>query len=413
MRYSILIFFVLLPLLGCHTRYKDEIETYTVKRGNFISAVTETGELEAVNSETITAPNISWRFGTMKITKIVDDGTQVKKGDVVVEFDIAEVQKGIDDAIAELEIAKAEYRKAKATNNSKIEELSFELEKSKIQYEISKLKLEQAVFEAEIDRKKIELDLEKAAINLDKAEQEIENQKSINNEEESKLDLKVTQVQAKLAEARETLEKFTVKASADGIAIIKKSWITREKYQIDDQVWSGWPLIGLPDLSTMQAKAQINEVDIAKIDTAQAAKISLDAYPDSSYKATVVDISSLARSKEKNSKVKVFDVIVLLSDNNPKLMPGMTVSCEITINTIQDTIFIPLEALFHKEGANIVYLRQGDKFKAQNVKIGFENDDFVLITEGLKKDDKIALTDPTLLQDRGKSIKKQNGSQKT
>jgi HlyD family secretion protein len=382
----------------CQSKRDAFIETHEVKKNTFVSSVTETGELAAVNSEAISAPSISWRFGALKITKLVDDGKQVEKGELLVEFDKAEVQKNIIDAKAELEIAKAELRKALASNVSQIEELEADLESTTLQHRISELNLEKASYESEIRRKEIELNLEKSTISLKKAKQEIENQKKINSEEVNKLELKVKQVENKLEQANETLAKLSVFAPAPGIAIIKKSWMTDNKYQVDDQPYPGWPLIGLPDLSQIKASVQINEVDIAKIDTSQKAVIRLDAFPENSFKGKVTEIARLARNKERDSKVKIFDVTILLFETDVKLMPGMTVSCEIIIKEIQDTLFIPLEALFKQDENNIVYLKNDGGFETKPVSIGMENDDFVIITEGLSEGDEIALSDPTIIK---------------
>ena len=157
-------------------------------------------------------------------------------------------------------------------------------------------------------------------------------------------------------------------------------------------------MIGLPDLSAMQAIVQINEVDIAKIDTMQKSNIRLDAFPETVFHGKVSDIAALARNKEKDSKVKVFDITILLDESNEKLMPGMTVSCEIILNQIPDTLFIPLEALFNVAGGNIVYLKNGNDFEPHSITIGPENDDYVVIAGGLKEGDQIALMNPFLNQ---------------
>lgn len=392
---QVLILISLCIMFGsCQSNIGASLESYTVVRGDFTDSITETGELMAVKSQGIVAPSISWRFGALKITKIVEDGKQVERDELLIEFDKAEVAKGIEDAKAELEIAKAELRKAQATQASQIEGLEADLEKTTLQHRISQLNLEKATFESEIRRKEIELELEKAGIALEKAKLEIENQKSINREEISKLELKLTQVQSKLDEAQETFAKLSIHAPSPGIAVIEKSWMTRSKFQVDDQVWPGWPMIGLPDLSVMQAMVQINEVDIAKIDTMQKANIRLDAFPETVFHGQVSDIASLARNKEKDSKVKIFDVTILIDESNENLMPGMTVSCEIILNQIADTLFIPLEALFNVDGENIVYLKNGDDFEQHPVTIGPENDDYVIISSGLKEGDQISLMNP-------------------
>jgi len=386
----------------CQSTTEVNIETYKVVRGEFLSSVTETGELAAINSELISAPNIDWRFGDLKVIQIVEDGTQVQTGDTLVEFDKAEVEKAIIDARAELEIAQAELRKTMAQQASQIAGLEADLEQTRLQYRISQLNLEKATYESEIRKQEIELELEKAAISLEKAQKEIENQKAVNAEEISKLKLNMNQVQSRLDEALRTLGKMTVTSPSPGIAIIERNWATDQKIAVDDQLWEGFPMISLPDLSLMKAEVAVNEVDIAKIDTTLEAYIRMDSFPDTSFRGHVIEVATLARDKERDSKVKVFDVIVALDENDAQLMPGMTVSCQIIVDHISNTLFVPLEALFQKNGESIVYVKKGVHFEAQPVTIGEQNQDFVIIVEGLQEGDEVALIDPTLGQEEEK-----------
>lgn len=108
-----------------------------------------------------------------------------------------------------------------------------------------------------------------------------------------------------------------------------------------------------------------------------------------------MEIATLARNKRRNSKVKVFDSTILLEENDEKLMPGMTVSCEIIVGRVPETLFIPLEALFIKDRENVVYVQNGSDFEERKVETGIESDNYVIITEGLKEGERIALIDPT------------------
>lgn len=373
------------------------IETYSLKKGTFRFTVTETGELVAVNARSISAPMIDYRLGSLKISQLVDDGAEVKEGDMLVEFDKSEVQKRLQDSQAELEIAQAELRKAVASQKSQIEGLEADLEKSRLQHEIAKLNVELSGHQAAIDKKRLELQLNDAAIDLDQAIEKLRNQKRLNEQDIAKLELKVNQAKNKLDDAYTTIELLTVLAPAPGIAIIEKNWSTDTKFQVDDQPWRGSGLIRLPDLSLMQANVMINEVDIAKIDSGQTAQVTMDAYPDTSFSAHVSNVATLARNKERGSKVKIFDVMLLLDENDKKLMPGMTVSCEILIDQIDDTLFIPLEAVFMNENGPYVYLKKGRGFEQKSVETGPENDDHVIIIYGLEETDEIALSDPELI----------------
>ena len=390
-----IIFIILLLLISCKIGEKKPTETFTVKKGDFLMSITETGELDAVNSNIIFAPPVSWELvSTLKIVKLVEDGGQVEKGDVIVEFNRSEIEKALESAKAELEIARADLRKTKANQQSRLEELTSDLETAKLDLNISQLRLQLKKFESEVDRKSIELELKKASIFLEKAEQEIKNQKSIDQEEINILELKINQAKNKLDDAEKTLKMLTVTAPDRGIAIIQRNPMTGNKFQIEDQTWSGYSLIGLPDLSLMRVNVPINEVDVAKVDTAQKAIIKLDAFPDTIFNGHISEIATLARTKDRESKIKVFDVGIIVDEIDKRLMPGMTVKCEIIVGKILDTLFIPLDALFHKEGKNIVYIKNNDAFEIREVKVGPENDNFVVITEGLKEGDVIALSEP-------------------
>lgn len=382
--------------LSCSSSDASDVAVYKVKRGDFFDKIIVSGELEAVSSRVISTPALSWSMGFPKVAKIVDDGKRVEKDELLVQFDPSEVEKTITDARNELEIANAELAKARVNHESQLEELKADLQMAEISYRISKLKLEQSSFEADIDRKKIELDLEKAGISLEQARQEIENRRKVQREELSKLELKVQQAQTKLDQAQDTLKSLTITAPTLGIAIIKDSWMTGLKIQVNDQVYPGMPLIGLPDLSAMKAVVLVNEVDIARIEKGKAAVVKLDAFPETSFSGKVTEIATLARNKKENSNVKVFDTTILLDGVTEKMMPGMTVNSEIIIDKIPDTLFIPLEALFIKENKPLVYLRKSSKFEPCDVVIGPESTDYVIIEKGLKEGDEVALVDPTV-----------------
>lgn len=387
----------LAALTACGAASAPSVETFTVKAGEFASNVTVTGELEAVRSVVVLAPSINWRFGDLKIVKLVEDGKQVKEGDLLVQFDKGEVQKAITEAKANLEIAEAEQRKARTNMVSEIEALEIDLEICGINRKIAQLRLEQAAFKAEIDRKQDEFRLEEADIKLKQAGLELENTKNIHREEINKLNLKLQLEQAKLDAAEETLTLLAVTAPASGIAIVRKSPYTRDKYQVDDKVYAGWPVIGLPDLTRMKAMVETSEIEIGKVRVEQHASVTLDAYPDTTFTGRVIEIAMLARSKSKESRVKVFDVVVELDGHDEKLMPGMTVSCQLLVEKISDVLYVPIPAVSEQNGKPVVHRRIGRSFKPQPVVLGSENDVYVVVESGLSEGDEIALVDPNAI----------------
>jgi HlyD family secretion protein len=396
-------------LLSCGNPLGIPVPVYTVVRGAFYNTLTVTGELEAVNSQVISAPSLSRSMPFPKISLLVDDGKKVEKGELLIQFDPSEVEKLLTDAQNELDIALAELAKATVNNKSEIEDLEADLEMAGISLEISRLKLEQASFEAEIDRKQIELEVENSEIGVEQARREIENRKKVQKEDRGKLELQVKQARDRLEEARETLESLTILAPTPGIAILRENWQTREKLQLNDQVYSGWPLIGLPDLTLLKAEAQVNEIDISRVENGQKVNIKLDAYPDTVFAGRVEEIATLAHNKRRGSSVKVFDTTIILDGSDKRLLPGMTVSCEILIDHVPDTLFVPLEALFFKDGDRIVYVKNGTGFDERRIEIGTESENYVIVVDGLEEGESVALIDPNA-QLEGQDQEKKNGA---
>ena len=307
----------------------------------------------------------------------------VEQGELMVEFDKSDVHKAIAEAKSDLEVEQAELRKTLANQKADVCSKEIDLEVNKIDHRIAELEFEQAAFDAEIDRKQIELNLQESKLELEKAVEDLANQRRVNEEEVNKHKLKIRQAEAKLAAANETTERLTITAPTPGIAIIRRNWMTRNKFQIEDSAFRGNPVIGLPDLSDMIADVEVSEIDVGKIKVGQITLIKLDAYPDTSFSARVVEIATLARAKKRGSKIKVFDTRVQLDDVDDRLKPGMTVSCEIVVGRQEQAISIPIDAVFRTDGTPSVCVKDGGGFDLIPVTLGQESNDRVLVTDGL------------------------------
>lgn len=394
--------FSLLLLAGCGKKETRQVPVGKVARGTLYLDLYEEGELEAVKSINIVAPLISWRYGNLKITELVKDGEEVKAGDTLMVFDPSEVLKGIVEAESSLEIAQAEYEKMIAQQESDLEELRASHEVSRIAHEISKIRFESAGYESEIKKKEIQLNLDKAAIALVRAKEQIDNRVKIQKEEIKQKNLSIRQFQSRLEEAHETLKKLSVVTPSSGIAIISRNWSSNNKFQIGDQCWGGFPVIQLPDLSSMKATVRINEVDVAKITKGMKVEIKPDAFSDSTFTGTVASIANLAVNKEGSSKIKVFPVEILLNETHKNLLPGLTVSCRIIIDEIEDVLYVPLDAVFTEGDKSYVYRKSGGDFQKTAIEPGQNNTDYLVVKEGLKEGDEIALVDPYAVEQEKK-----------
>ncbi|MDR2469124.1 MAG: HlyD family secretion protein [Tannerella sp.] len=381
-------------LLSCGKKDTGQIPVATAVRGTFYIDLYEEGEIEATHSVNISAPTISWRYGNLKITKLVKDGKEVNVGDTLIVFDPSEVQKGIVEAEGRLEISHAEMEQMIAQHESDLEELRADYDVARLSREISTIRFESAIYESEVKKKEIQLNLDKAGIALDRAKEQIDNRIKIQKEEIKQKNLAIEQDRARLDEANETLNKMFAVTPSPGIAIIAVSWSSGNKFQVGDQCWAGFPIIQLPDLSSLKATVKINEVDIAKITKGLKVEIKPDAFSDSLFTGTVDVVANLAVNKEGSSKQKVFPVEILIDGTSSNLLPGLTVSCRIIIDKIDNVLYVPLEAVHQQGDKYYVYKQKGSGFERVEIERGMINSDYAIITSGLEEKDKVALTDP-------------------
>ena len=383
---------------GCNKKVAQAVPEAKVEQGTFYVDIYEEGEIEAINSINISSPSIPWRYGNLKISNIVNDGAEVKKGDTIVTFDPSEVRKAILDYEDRLIVSNAELEKLLAQNELTMEELNAEYEVTRISHEITRMQLESAAHESEIKRREIQLNLDKADISLTRAKEQIENRRKIQVEEVKQKRLSIRQDEERLEEAHQTLNKLYVVAPAPGIAIISRNWSTNNKFQLGDQCWSSQQLIQLPDLSTLKAKVNINEVDITKITKGLKVQIRPDAFSDSTFTGYVYTIANLAQNKDNKSSIKVFPVEIVINEYNKNLLPGLTVSCRIIVDEVPDVLYIPLEALHIEGDKSFVHKKTVGGYEKVEVQTGLTNSDYVIIESGLDKGDRVALIDPATLE---------------
>jgi len=362
---------------------------FQVEKGNFSVTITETGELQAVKSKVITMPSFGWDYGRPKITALEEEGKMVMTNDVVGQIDTSGVVRNLGQKKADLEIAKADIQKLKAQHDSQMKQQSAALESAEAALRTAVIDTQRVKFESKSKREIARLNYKIAWINYTKAKNKLSHSKKIRAEEKQIQQEKIKQIIAEIEKAERTIHNFTLRAPAAGLIVhLKKGW-RGEKVRVGDQLWMGEPIIGLPDLSRMKVSTTVNETDIDKIKINQKVTVRLDAFPKKAFEGLITKVGRTCRKKDKDSKIKVFDVEILLKDSNPILRPGMTVSCEILVAEFENVLFVNNSCIHQKGDQYYVLVKDGVKLREIKVKLGEKNNKSVVVTGDLKAGDKI------------------------
>lgn len=370
-----------------------DVISAVVKQGKFVVSLKAKGELRAPKSYTITVPRSN--ASGLQILSMVPEGSMVKAGEVLAQLDTTQVVQLMEERQNSLKKSIADLESRKAGFASTMMQLENALQREQYSYEQARLSYEQMQYEAGIKRRQQALRLQQAEVALKEANEKIAAQKKIQQTNRSQAELQTQSAQLQLEQAQRLFEVLTIRAPGDGLVIYKE---TRgaggyAKIKIGDMVWYGQDIMDIADLSVIQVKTRINELDARQIMLGQQVIIKLESLPEVTFYGTVAQIATLA-TRRWNSDLKDFYMMIQINDNDPRLKPGMTASLEIITDRIERAVYVPLEAVFEKAGKTVVYL--AGSMEPVEVKLGTQNENSAIVTAGVRPGDQVCLRDPTI-----------------
>lgn len=368
----------------------------TVKKGEFRVEVETTGELEAKNSVKIMGPGQVRQFQIWEVTlqNIVDEGTVVKKGDWVATLDRSEFQTKFNQKQIDFEKANSKFVQTQLDTTLQMRQARDELINLKYGSEEKEIILQQSKFEPPATIKQAEINLDKANRAYEQALENYKIKKNQNVERMREVEAELRKVKGDFDGMNKILESFNVMAPEDGMVIYEKGW-DGKPIKAGSRIGMWEPTVAtLPDLTKMQSKTFVNEVDVRKVKPGQKVSIGLDSDPDKRLRGVVTKVANVGEQRP-NSDAKVFEVLVEIDGTDAALRPSMTTSNKIIAQVLTDVIFIPLESL-HTQFDSITYVfkKEGLKTIKQEVIVGETNSNEAVVLAGLLPDEKIYISLP-------------------
>lgn len=228
----------------------------------------------------------------------VESGMEVKRGTLLAEIDPRDVRNGLAQAEADLEVARARLATAEAQRRR-----AEELRKANT---ITEQEYEAAV-----------LDEANARAQLIKAETNLEL-------------------------ARERMGDVTIRAPIDGTIIEKSVEIGQIIASASQNISGGTTLLKMADLSEMQVRTLVDETDIGQVQPGQTARVTVEAFPGRVFVGEVLKIEPQAVVEQ---NVTMFPVLVLLSNEQRLLKPGMNAEVEIEVARRENVVTVPNTAV--------------------------------------------------------------------
>ena len=373
----------------------QNIPSYEVKRGEFLITLVESGEIRAAEAEKIVAPDVR---GRLQIASLWPEGEYVDVGDLVLQFNQTQFAQKLLNVGGELEKAQSDFGSARAEMEQKLIELNIQIEQRTAQLELEKINLKKAELGTPIGLEEARIKLKQAVRLLAEAKSKLKAEKVSTRVDRQNQQLKIARWQKRYDRTLRDYRRLSVYARRPGLVIYEK--IRRpeglRKVRVGDRVWDGLTIMSLPDLSKLQAIMYIGEGDVEQVKKGQQAFVRLDAYPGPIFSGKVAKIFPMANPHKDAPNVQVFEMIIDIEEEDPRLKPGMSAAAEIVLALIPDVLSVPLETIFQQGGKTRVYCLKESRFELQEVELGKRNALSVIIESGLREGEVIATKDPAL-----------------
>ena len=378
-------------------RRSPTVPTIEVKREEFLDSLQFRGEVKALKSVTISAPS---EAGDLQIVKLAAEGTTVKPGDVVVEFDKTKTEQDLAQFKSTLKSAEAAIDQARAQARLAEEEDKTAVLKARYDVESAKLEASKQEIVSKIEGEEAKLKLADTEQKLREAETKEKSDKALN---QATIESTVqASAKAKFDVAREErgLSQMILHAPTAGTITLLQhfSGSGMTTYRPGDRAWPGAAIAELPDATTLRLTARVDETERGRLAPKEPVTVQLNAIPDRQFTGHIEQISAIA-SMDFTSGWPItrnFTLGIVLDQTDPRFKPGISGQVTVVVDRVPDAITIPAQALFQKSGQNIAYVWHSNQFEERAIEIGRRSGDRILIAKGVKAGEQVALRDPTM-----------------
>lgn len=409
-----------------------EMLLYTVARSDFDAFVTEPGDVASSSNVEVRCRVKSHGSPGTPILKICDEGTVVKTGDFLVQFDDSVLQNDLlaqkivvanDKALliqanSDLENAKRTLREFdEGLYQQELELLEGEvfvaeeeLRKAELAYAssrrlaerglITELQVTAGKFAVEKTKKDVAASKRKVDVyknfTRDKTigEYEAEIKKQEANVEAAEFTLELSQ--QKLKEIQEQIDFCLVAAPAAGQVVHANEregrGDTPEVIEEGTIIRENQVIIRLPDLQNMQVDVKINESHVNRIKAGQPAEIELDADPDNVLRGEVQEVAPYPFPIRWHGAPMEYGAVVKIIDPPPTIRPGLRAKVKIIFESQLDVMQLPLAAVIERGDRHYCLVREEGGWRTQAIQLTSNNNTHVVVDGGLNDGDQVSLT---------------------
>ncbi len=336
---------------------------------------------------------------TMVVENLLPAGARVKEGDLIASFDNQFMSTRIDDYEASVTQYQANFVKSRADIDVTRQAHDESIDAAKSTLEKAQLDMKTIPVLSAIQAERTKLALEEAQARYDQvlAERPLKRTSEQAELQDAQYDVKEAQVE--LDRAKNNINKLEIRAPMNGMVVRLNVFRNGEMGMVKegDEVHAGQPFVQVVDLDSMVIEATVNQVDAEKLRIGQKARVRFDAFKDLELPATVYSIGTVAKARQyRQEYVTEIPVMLRLDKTASRVIPDLSVSADVIIDSADETTVVPLGAVFEdaQTGRSYVWVRVGEAWERREVELGLKSHINVAIRSGVRPGEQVAMEPP-------------------
>jgi HlyD family secretion protein len=324
-------------VVGANFYFKKDkglaVSTEGIRTRDLEAVVSASGKIQPKRLVNITAETPG-----RVVNLAVNEGDRVKIGQFLLQIDPKTLRTRVDSGAAALQAAQAS-----------LEQMGQSIETARVQLQQAQqnLKRQRDLWAQQLTTRE----------SLDKAENDLQSAESTLREREKQMkpqESRISQERATLENAQYDLTKVRIESPIEGI-VTRRNIQEGETAMVGTMNNAGTVLLTLADMGVIQAEVEVDETNVPHVQIGQAAKITIDAIADKSFRGHVTEIGNSPiqttgqAGATTSTQATNFKVVVALDENVPEVRPGFTCTADITTATRSAVVSVPIQAVAVRE----------------------------------------------------------------
>jgi multidrug resistance efflux pump len=339
----------------------------------------------------------------LTLTELAKPGSTVQAGAVVAEFEFQFIQDHLTDIQSRVVQSEADLQRLRAEIMIDKKARLQALLEAKAARDKARLDLRTGPVRSEIEAEMLQLAAEESEVTYRQQQKELELQEIARASELRARQLEIEMDRLHATRHERDIEQMRLTTPVGGRVILEPIYRGGgEFHQVEsgDQVNPGTLFMRVVDLSEMVVEGSLNQVDSQAVRIGQRAEIRIDAYPDLVLPGRVTSVGAMATPGSSQGSrgragreefVRSVGIEVSMENSDSRVVPDLSASASILLERQEGSLLIPRAAVWREDDESFVRLRRGEDFVTRQIEIGAMNAVEVVVAEGLREGDTVAL----------------------